>query len=162
MTVLAQEPAFGVAFAGFKTVMDIIFDKLVELGVQFWLLITFGGEGTAVRKLHESLKGHANSFAPVVAGDAGLMGNTGVNNAVGHHFGFARRLDRMNHGVSGLIAFHRLVAAFIQPGIIIGDMTGRATHAAEVPPSIPAFYTNMAPLAVGPQVRKDRRLGLFF
>ena len=155
MTVLAQKPALGVAFAGFQAMVNIIFDKLVKLGVQFGLLFAFGIEGTAVGKLHKSLKGNANSFAAVVAEDAGLMGNTGVNNAVGHHFGFARRLDRMNHGVSGLIAFHRLVAAFIQTGVIIGNMTGRASHAAEVSPFIPALDPHVAALAVGPQVCED-------
>ena len=116
MTVLAQEPAFGVAFAGFKTVMNIIFDKLVELGVQFWLLITFGGEGTAVRKLHESLVGHTNAFATVMTGVTGLHryavpGLAGTNDTVMQH-------------VPLLLLVDGRVVAFVITVVAIQNMTG--------------------------------------
>ena len=155
MTILAQQSAFGVPFPRFEAMMNIVLDKLVKFGVQFGLLLTFGVIWTPVWKLHEALKGHTNSFAPVVTGHTGLMGNARIDNAVSYHFGLSRRLDRMNHGVSGLVAFDCLVAALIQTGIVVRDVTGRTSHAAEVSPSIPAFNADVTSLAISTKVRID-------
>ena len=97
VTILAQKPALGIAFSGFKLVVNIIFDELVDLGMELGLFLPISGERAGVGKLHESLEGDADALASVVAGNAGLMRDTRIDYIIHHDLGVARGLNGMNH-----------------------------------------------------------------
>ena len=50
--------------------------------------------------------------------------------------------------MTGLISFNRLVASFVQSGIVIGNMTGAAAHSPVISAFLTTFDTHMTPLAI--------------
>ncbi len=160
VTILAQQAAFGIAFAGFQAVVDIVLDELIILGVQFWLLFAFFIEGATVGEFHQALVGDPDAFAPV-AGHTGLVGDARVGLAIGHDLDLARRLNRVDHGVAFFIALDRLVPALVKTGIVIGDVARTTAHAPEVAAPIAAFYPHMAALAISAQVGVNGGPGFF-
>ena len=139
VTILTEEPAFGVTLAGLEFVVGIILNKLVEFGVQFGLLLPSIRVGAAVRKLHEALKGDPNTLAAIVAGDASLMWNARIDQVVHNYFGLTRGLNGVDHCMTGFVAFYRLITALVETSIIVGNMAGGTAHATEVAALVPAF-----------------------
>ncbi len=162
VTILAQQTALGITLAGFKLMMKVILDILIELGVQLGLFFAVGRKWAAIRKFHQPLEGDADALAAVVTGNAGFVRYARIDDVIGHDFGLARGLNRVHHGVAGFIAFDRLVAAFIQAGIVVRNVTGSAAHAAKIAASVAALDTHMAALTIGAQVCKNCRRRLFF
>lgn len=109
--------------------VHVVLDKLVKFGVKLGLFVALVRIGTAVRKLHQPLKRDPDGLTPVVAGDAGFMGYARVDLVVDQDFGLALRLDRMNHGASGLVPLDAGVGPLVEPGIVVGDMAGVTSHA---------------------------------
>ena len=63
--------------------------------------------------------------------------------------------------MSGLVSLYRLVTAFVQPSIVVWDMTGGTAHAAIVTALITALDPHMTALAIGAYIGIDGLVGLF-